>query len=413
MDIPPRHPATELRVYPSIKGWALAIGMGAFMLPSLGQERFKPQDQQVVLAASVHAQGGRNGQLRALDQAWRAQPTNLDASLAYARAVFTLGLTEGDLRWFGSAKAALTPWWQSADLPADGFFLRGLVKQGFHEFDAGLADINQAIAKDAQRAEFWSWRFALHLLLADMAAAQQDILEISRLFGPEEGNVYRGILLYRTGKPQPATELLSAALKAKTFQDTSSQDWIGFHLGEALRVGGQSAQALAIWQKQLKANPQSHLLRLSLAEMLNSQGNYRQAKQIATTESASDALLMQALLASRGLKESDEKRLASLIDARLKSQEMRQESLIERPKLFYLIAYGKDPAAGLALSIQNWQLQKEPPDALLFIQAALAVNQPRAAEPVLIWSEKTGYTDPELAALIRQLQSHPRWTGGK
>jgi tetratricopeptide (TPR) repeat protein len=387
--------------------------MGAFMLPSLGQERFKPQDQQVVLAASVHAQGGRNGQLRALDQAWRAQPTNLDASLAYARAVFTLGLTEGDLRWFGSAKAALTPWWQSADLPADGFFLRGLVKQGFHEFDAGLADINQAIAKDAQRAEFWSWRFALHLLLADMAAAQQDILEISRLFGPEEGNVYRGILLYRTGKPQPATELLSAALKAKTFQDTSSQDWIGFHLGEALRVGGQSAQALAIWQKQLKANPQSHLLRLSLAEMLNSQGNYRQAKQIATTESASDALLMQALLASRGLKESDEKRLASLIDARLKSQEMRQESLIERPKLFYLIAYGKDPAAGLALSIQNWQLQKEPPDALLFIQAALAVNQPRAAEPVVNWAEKTGYTDPELAALIRQLQSHPRWTGGK
>jgi tetratricopeptide (TPR) repeat protein len=387
--------------------------MGAFMLPSLGQERFKPQDQQVVLAASVHAQGGRNGQLRALDQAWRAQPTNLDASLAYARAVFTLGLTEGDLRWFGSAKAALTPWWQSADLPADGFFLRGLVKQGFHEFDAGLADINQAIAKDAQRAEFWSWRFALHLLLADMAAAQQDILEISRLFGPEEGNVYRGILLYRTGKPQPATELLSAALKAKTFQDTSSQDWIGFHLGEALRVSGQPAQALAIWQKQLKANPQSHLLRLSLAEMLNSQGNYRLAKQIATTESASDALLMQALLASRGLNEPDEKRLASLIDARLKSQEMRQESLIERPKLFYLIAYGKDPVAGLALSIQNWQLQKEPPDALLFIQAALAVNQPRAAEPVLIWAEKTGYTDPELAPLIRQLQSHPRWTGGK
>lgn len=413
MDISPRHPAIKLRVYPLIKGWALAIGMGAFMSPSLGQERFKPQDQQVVLAASVHAQGGRNGQLRALDQAWRAQPTNLDASLAYARAVFTLGLTEGDLRWFGSAKAALTPWWQSADLPADGFFLRGLVKQGFHEFDAGLADINQAIAKDAQRAEFWSWRFALHLLLADMAAAQQDILEISRLFGPEEGNVYRGILLYRTGKPQPATELLSAALKAKTFQDTSSQDWIGFHLGEALRVGGQPAQALAIWQKQLKANPQSHLLRLSLAEMLNNQGNYRQAKQIVTTESASDALLMQALLASRGLKEPDEKRLASLIDARLKSQEMRQESLIERPKLFYLIAYGKDPAAGLALSIQNWLLQKEPPDALLFIQAALAVNQPRAAEPVLIWAEKTGYTDPELAVLIRQLQSHPRWTGGK
>ena len=55
-----------------------------------------------------------------------------------------------------------------------------------------------------------------------------------------------------------------------------------------------------------------------------------------STSALTDALLMQALLASRGLKEADEKRLASLMDARLKSQALRQEALIERPKLIYL-----------------------------------------------------------------------------
>jgi hypothetical protein len=68
-------------------------------------------------------------------------------------------------------------------------------------------------------------------------------------------------------------------------------------------------------------------------------------------------------------------------------------------------------AAGLALSIENWQLQKEPPDALLFAQAALALAQPRAAEPMVIWAEKTGYTDPQLGPLIQQLKAHPGWSG--
>ena len=385
----------------------------AVLLPSVAQERFLPADSTVVLSTSVHAQRGLNGSLRALDQAWRAQPNDLDVSLAYARAVFILGLAEGDLRWFGSAKAAITPWWQAIELPADGYFVRGLIKQGFHEFDAGLQDINQATAKEQRRAEFWSWRFALHLLLADMTAARQDIDEMTRLFGSEEAHVYRAVLLYRTGQPQTAIAMLQNALSAPRFQDASSQDWLSFHLGEAHRVAGQPKLAVATWEKQLKASPQSHLIRLSLAEMLNKLGQHRQAKAIAITNAATDALLVQALLAMRGLKDPNEFRLASQIDARLESQALRQESLIERPQLIYLIAYGKDVSAGLALSIINWQLQKEPPDAVLFIQAALALNQPRAAAPVVAWAEQSGYSDPQLTPLIEKLKLHPGWAGSR
>ena len=393
-------------------GRALAICMVTLLLPAVAQERFKPADSAVILAPPVHTQLDRKGSLRALDQAWRAQPTDLQASLAYARAVFMLGLAEGDLRWFGSAKAALLPWWNATDLPAEGYFLRGLVKQGFHDFEAGLQDIHQAIAKEPRRAEFWSWRFILHLLLADVTAAKQDIEEIARYFGAEEAQVYRAVLLYRTGQAQPAIGLLKTALQAANFQDASSQDWLAFHLGEAHRVAGQANQAIAVWEKQRKANPNSHLLRLSLAELLNQQGKHLQAKAVASAKAPTDALLMQALLASRGLKDPDEARLASQMDARLKSQALRQESLIERPKLIYWIAYDKDPAAGLALSIDNWKLQKEPPDAVLFIQAALKTQQPRAAEPVVAWAEKTAYAEPQLTQLIQQLKAHPLWAGG-
>ena len=104
---------------------------GALANPAGAQERFWPEASAVVLATSVHGQGGRQAALRQLDQAWRAHPEDLNASLAYARAVFTLGLAEGDLRWFGSAKAALKPWWLAEDLPADGLFLRGWSSRAF------------------------------------------------------------------------------------------------------------------------------------------------------------------------------------------------------------------------------------------------------------------------------------------
>jgi hypothetical protein len=120
---------------------------------------------------------------------------------------------------------------------------------------------------------------------------------------------------------------------------------------------------------------------------------------------------MQALIASRGLNTNDEVSLASQMAARLQTQSLRQESLIERPRLIYQIAYGNNLASGLALSIENWKIQKEPTDAVLFLQAALALNQAKSAEPVLRWAASTKYTDPQLSLLIDAVLKHPSWSG--
>ena len=385
---------------------------------ALAQQRFLPEAPTVVLPSSVHTLMGKSGSLRELDKAWRANPEDLQIALAYARQVFNLGSSEGDLRWYGSAKAALKPWWQSTDLPADGFFMRGLVKQGFHEFDSGLRDINQAISLDPKHAEYWSWRFSLHLMQANMDAAKQDVHEMQKLFGSEEANVYQAVLLYRTGQPLPALKLLDESIRSASHQDAASQIWIGFHLGEAHRVANQPDKALTLWRRLLQAYPQSHLLRLSLADLLNQKTKYKEAKAVATansliTSNLTDALLMQALIASRGLKATDEASLASQMAARLQTQSLRQESLIERPRLIYQIAYGRDLASGLALSIDNWRLQKEPSDAVLFLQAALALNQAKSAEPVIRWAVSTKYSDPQLSPLIDAILKHPSWTGSQ
>ena len=369
------------------------------------QTRFLPADTAVVLTTTVRDKSAQNSEFVYMTKAWRAQPQDLSVSLAYARAVFQLGLSEGDLRWFGAAKAAMLPWWKKEDLPADAFFMRGLVKQGFHDFAGGLVDINKAIDLNPNKAEFWSWRFAMHLLTTDLVAASQDCESIDRLFGQDESKVYRAILLYRTGKSQTAVQWLKDLGSAPNFQSASSKEWLALHLGEAYRVAGQPDMAVATWQKQLKITPKSHIIKLSLAELWVQQGQYFLVKQMPGSAAPTDALLMQSILAYKGLKDPAEKDLAALLESRLKAQSLRQESLIERPQMIYLIDYANDPAAGLRLSIDNWKIQQEPRDAVLFLKAALAVNQPQAAQAVLAWLEKTQYTDPQVKELEARLKT--------
>ncbi len=379
--------------------------LGGIWFSTHSQVRFSPQESSIVLNASAHDKSAQKSKFGDLSKAWRSQPQDLSVSLAYARAVFQSGLDEGDLRWFGAAKAALLPWWQNDDLPADALFMRGLVKQGFHDFTGGLTDINKAIQVNPNKAEFWSWRFALHLLKTDLVAALQDCESMDRLFGQEESRVYRAILHYRTGDPQTAIDLLKTLVSSPNFQSTSSKEWLSLHLGEAYRVAGQPDRATATWKNQLKISPKSHIIKLSLAELWVQEGKYLEVKQMSSSAGSTDALLMQFILATQGLKDPSEKNLASLFESRLNSQALRQESMIERPQMIFFIDYAKNPANGLRLSIENWKIQQEPRDAVLFLKAALALNQPQAAEPVLAWIEKTNYSDPQIKALLVKLKT--------
>jgi hypothetical protein len=244
----------------------------------------------------------------------------------------------------------------------------------------------------------------MHLLRTDLVAAQQDCESMDRIFGQDESKAYRAILRYRTGDPQTAIGLLKTLVTSPNFQSASSKEWLALHLGEAYRVAGQSDMAIATWKKQLKITPKSHIIKLSLAELWIQEGQYLLVKEMSGSVASTDALLMQYILAYQGLKDPEEKKLAALLESRLKSQSLRQEALIERPQLIYFIDYAKDPAAGLRLSIENWQIQQEPRDAVLFLKAALALNQPQAAQSVLAWLEKTQYLDPQIKELGTRLK---------
>lgn len=385
---------------PCITGFAFVLITGA----ACAQARFAPPPDAVVLPRS--AQAGHDVQsLRAAATAWRQNPRDEATALAYAREAFVLGLTEGDLRWYGAARTALEPWWSAERLSAPLHFMRALVRQGFHDFTGALTDLDASIALDPARAEAWSWRFALHLLTTRLDRARADCAGIAQRFGADEGAACGATLQVRTGRAAAAVPVFERLAALPAYQGPLAQDWLRYHQGEALRVAGQPARAITVWQAHLQARPRAHLVRVSLAELLNAQGQHAEALRLSLHDAVpADALLVQAVLAARALNDPQAAALDARALQRLQAQDARGEALIERPQMQYWIRSGRDVARGLDLAARNWAEQQEPADAVLLAEAALARNEPGRAAPVLDWLAVTGYTDPALDPLVQQLR---------
>ena len=63
-----------------------------------------------------------------------------------------------------------------------------------------------------------------------------------------------------------------------------------------------------------------------------------------------------------------------------------------------------DAPGALRLAAENYQLQREPRDARILMEAALVANEPAAAKPALAWMRRTGYEDPLYKKLAQRLE---------
>ena len=59
------------------------------------------------------------------------------------------------------------------------------------------------------------------------------------------------------------------------------------------------------------------------------------------------------------------------------------------------------------LAKDNWQVQRAPQDARIFLEAALAAGTPHVAAPVIAFLDRSGLNDPIIDALARQATAAP------
>jgi hypothetical protein len=342
---------------------------------------------------------------RALRQAWAADPQDAGKAAALAGRYIAEAMASGDPRLAGRAQAVLAPWWTAAAPSPAVRVARAMVLQYGHQFDAASADLRAALAQQPDLAEGWAWLAAISLVRADLAQARNACQRLAALATPLIGTACLAQLDSLGGEPAAAAAALHQALQADREADAEQRLWALTRLAEAEQRAGRLDAAEDAFRQALALRADDAYLLAAYADLLLDLGRPAAVMVLLQGRGRADALLLRAAIAAKALGRPEAARWRAELAARFDAAALRGDGLHQKEQArFKLVLQGDAPRA-LQLAAQNFELQREPSDARLLFEAALAARQPDAAAPALRWMQDTAHRDPMLEKLAAAVKA--------
>jgi hypothetical protein len=340
-------------------------------------------------------------ELAALRAKSAAAPDSAEAALAFARRALELGQRDGDARLVGRADAALAPLLASDSPPASALVLHATVQQNRHEFAAASSTLRAALERNPRDAQAWFTRAAIELVQGDPRAS---LASCGRLYAARIDALWiaacAGAARSRLGQARASYESLGAEL-ARAQPSAAQRRWLELTLGEIAARLGEAAAAEAHDRAALALEPADAVARGELADLLLDLGRPAEVRELLRGETRSDPLILRLALAEHRLGRAGEAEShAALLEARAAEARLRGASVHAREEARLALELRGDPRRALELAMLDFSQQREPADARILLEAALAAGDRAAAAPALAWLDATGLEDARLTALV-------------
>ena len=304
----------------------------------------------------------------------------------------------GDPRLLGRAQATLGPWWNDPSPPPQIRILRATLKQSFHDFEGALVDLDAQVAADPLDAQAWLTRATVLAVLARYADAESSCTKLAPLADAVVSGICHAQLQGLQGHAPEAVAALDALQPAP-----AERTWLLSVRGELERWAGDDVRAAATLEQVLALDATDTYSRLLLAQLRLDGGQPALAAKLFEGRVLNDGELLMLVLALQAAKSPAYAARRAELDERVAANRQRGETLHQREESRYALALEGDPSKALELATKNWAVQKEPADARVLLEAAVAAKDAKAAAPVLQWLEQTKFGDPRLLALSGEL----------
>jgi len=367
---------------------------------------YVPKDDSVVLEHLPVKPGDPIArELRQLRAELAANPRKRDTAIRLAERYFSLANSEGDPRYVGYAEAALKPWWDLAEPPLDALVMRAILKQYSHDFAGATQDLDAATREDPENARAWSWRAAIDMVQANYDGARKDCLALKKI----ESDLFAvGCMAYldgTTGKAAAAYRELSEAYARSGDSSPEVKVWVLTRLAEMSLRMGNPKQAEEHFRAAYFEPINDQFLLGAYSDFLLDQGRPDEVIPLLVDWFRSDILLLRLAIAEKELKAPKAAEHIEALRSRFDAAALRGDKLHQQEEArFNLYLLGNKEKA-LALAQENWKLQREPRDARILLEAALAMKNPSAAKEALDWLERSGHEDPGLRRTAQQLKA--------
>jgi hypothetical protein len=365
-------------------------------------------DKQVLERVPVRAGNPRARALQVLREAVQREPRNADAAARLAERWIDDALAEGDPRYVGYAQAALTPWWTDAAPPPPVRVQRAVVNQYGHRFTEALADLSAVTAEEPENAAAWAWQAAIHMVRADYAAARaacDGLAPLTTLLTATACESYVDSLT--GGAAQAASELGDALGLAD--KDTAPEErvWALTRLAEIEERRGEFAAAEAAFRDAQAQNIADVYLLSAYADFLLDRGRAADVLALLKDRGRADVLMLRLALAAKAANDPRAAAWADDLSARFDAARARGDRTHEKEESRFALALRSDAPRALKLAVANYELQREPADARVLLEAALAARSRTTAAPVLQWLDANKVESVALRTLAERVKALP------
>lgn len=389
---------------PGLLRWCVLLLLSGPTWPVWAVPFVPADDSQVLATVPARATDPRARELLALRQAWLVAPQALDAAVRYARRCFEEVAAEGDPRHVGHAQAALRPWFDLPDPPVAVRVLRAQILQFDHRFAPALADLDAALRRQPELGEAWAWRTAILMVQANYAEARRSCAGLAAQATALIGAACHAQVDAATGQAETAAAALRTALAQQPQDSPEARLWALTRLAETEERRGAYPAAEAAFRAALALGLPDVYLQAAYADFLLDRGRAPEVLVLLRDGGRADVLLLRLALAAKAAGDASAAGHAQALAARFAAARQRGDASHQKEESRFVLGIHGDAVRALLLAQQNFVVQKEPADARILLEAALAARQPQAAQPVLDWMAASGIESVALKALAMQLK---------
>lgn len=382
----------------------LGLSLSASAAPIDGKPFTPADDGQILERLPSTPQSGSSG-LRQLSAQLRRRPGDLQLATDLARRYIELGRRQADPRYDGYAQAALQQWWDQLQAPTEVLVLRAILLQRRHNFDAALADLDRVLTRSPDHPQALLTRASLQEVQGNYAAAMEDCLRLAHAATYAVAATCQASVSARTGHGPKAFEVV------KQLASKADSAWMQTVLADiAVQLGRDDAVSYV--EQALGSSPDDPYLLALHADLLLQQGRFEDVRDLLEEHTEIDALLLRLALAEKKLNGGQRnaghlQQHADELARRFDAGRRRGDTIhLREEAIFQLHVMDRDEAA-LELARKNWRKQREPADAVILLEAALATlsaNPDHTAavestKSLLVWLEEKGLEHAWIAPL--------------
>ncbi|MDN5923446.1 MAG: hypothetical protein L0H70_00425 [Xanthomonadales bacterium] len=385
-------------------GLLIGSAGGAYAGRPLGQP-YTPSSAAVVLQ---HVPPTTDPRVRKFDQLrtdLKQHPHDAKRAVALARAYIGYGRSTGDARYLGRALAVIEPWMGKPQPPIPVQLVHATIQQSRHFFKAARAELTHILQRDPGNTQAWLTLATVAMVQGDAKAANHACVKLAAVGGQFMGIVCSASLRSLTGHADQAYALFSLVDHPGAKVPSAVRAWLqGLMADTAARLGKTDA-AEKHFKRALQLTPGDNFLLADYGDFLLDQGRPHDVMTLVGNFKASDTSFLRMVLAEAALGLPQAEADAAEMAARFAAMDRRGSHVYRREEAQFVLHIQHDPQRALQLAMHNWAVQRAPKDARIYLESALAANDPKAAAPVLDFIARTGLRDQSIDPLVRKMHA--------